>query len=44
MGVVASCALGPLRPAPHDRGGLLRFGATEAPVTCARGPLLLWYH
>ena len=31
MGIAASSALGPPRPALHGRGGLLRFGATEAP-------------
>ena len=44
MGEEASFALGPLRPPPHGRGGLLRFGTTEAPAAWVRGPPSLWDH
>ena len=38
MGEGASSVLGPPRPPPHGRGGLIRFGTTEAPAAWARGP------
>ena len=38
MGEGASSVLG-APPPPHGRGGLLRFGTTEAPAACVRGPL-----
>ena len=38
MGEGASSALGLPRPPPHGRGGLLRFGSTEAPAPWARVP------
>ena len=44
MGKGTSCLLGPLRPLLHGRGGLLRFGTTEAPATWVRGPPPLWNH
>ena len=44
MGEGASSAVGLTRPPPHGRGGLLRFGTTEAPATWAQGPLPLWDH
>ena len=40
----ASFALGPMRPPPLRRGGLLRLGTTEAPSAEARGPLSFWDH
>ena len=42
MGEAASFVLGPLKPPPHGRGDLLRFGTTEAPTPWARGPPSLW--
>ena len=41
MGEGASFALGPPRPPPHGRGGLLRLGITEAPAAWAWGHLRL---
>ena len=41
MGMGASFALVSSRPPPHGRGGLLRFGTTEAPAAWAPGPLRL---
>ena len=35
-------ALGPMRPPLQGRGGVLRFGVTEAPTSWARGPPSLW--
>ena len=40
MGVRASSLLGPARPPPHGRGGLLRFGTSEAPPPDGQGHLL----
>ena len=31
-------------PPPHGRGGLLRFGTTEAPAAWDKGPPSLWDH
>ena len=44
MGGVASFALGPPRPPPHWRLGLLHVWIAEAPVAWAWGPLSLWDH
>ena len=44
MGEGASSALAPRSPPPHGRGGLLRFGTTEAPTAWARGPSPLQDH
>ena len=44
MGEEASFALGPPRPPPHGRGGLLRFGITQAPAAWVRGPPSFWDH
>ena len=41
MGERASLALGPPRPPTHLRGGILRFGTTEAPTAWVRGPRAL---
>ena len=38
----APFALGPPRCPPRWRGGLLRFGITEAPATWAWGPHSIW--
>ena len=35
IGVGSPFALGPPRPRPHGRGGLSRFGTTEAPTAWA---------
>ena len=44
MGEGASFVLGSPRPPPHGREGLPRFGTTEAPNACTRGPPSLWDH
>ena len=41
-GAGASFALGPLRPPPRWRGGLLHYGTTEALAALARRPPSLW--
>ena len=44
IGVGPPFALGPPRPPPHGRGGLSRFGTTEAPAAWAQGPPPFWDH
>ena len=44
MGKGAAPALSPPRPLPSGRGGLFRFGTTEAPAAWARGPSRLYDH
>ena len=40
----ASSVLGPLRPPPHGRGGLLRFGTNKTATAWVSGPPPFWDH